>query len=322
MQVFNSIAQLEAERGDALAAGSCVAIGKFDGLHRGHQAILARLDAATEALAAGGGAKPRTVVVTFANNPLSYLNPEVCPLPLMSKQQRLAALEAAGVDVCVMLDFNAELASVPAETFVSDFLVRQLGARHIVMGADFRFGNRGAGDGALLARMGEDLGFTAELVDWVAGEDGEQVSSSQIRRALAVGDVEAAGRMLGRPASVCGEIVHGDARGRELGFPTANLSPKLEGFVPADGVYAGWVVIEGVTHPAAISIGNNPTFTPDEQSRVEAFILDFSGDLYGKHMEVQFTHHLRSTEKFDSLEALIVQMNDDVARTRELLAVN
>lgn len=316
MLVFETLAELDPVE---FAAGSCVAVGKFDGLHRGHQAILRQLDRAADRDAAHG-VRSRTVVLTFANNPLSYLNPAKCPHPLMSRRQRLAAFEAAGVDVCVMLDFNEALSRIPAEEFVSGVLVEKLRARHVVMGADFRFGHRGAGDGALLQRLGRELGFHAELVEWVEDNGGEQVSSSRVREALAAGEVEAATRMLGRPAIVRGEVVHGDARGRELGFPTANLGGDLEGFVPADGVYSGWVVIDGVRREAAISVGNNPTFTPHEQSRVEAFILDFDGDLYGKAMEVQFAHRLRGTVAFESLVALIDQMHDDVARARVLLA--
>lgn len=316
MQVFESISELDPAD---FAAGSCVAVGKFDGLHRGHQAILSQLDRAAEQ-STGEGVRSRTVVFTFANNPLSYLNPNHCPHPLMSRAQRLEAFEAAGVDVCVMVEFDEAFARIPAEDFVADVLVNKLRARHVVMGADFRFGYRGSGDGALLERLGEEYGFDAELVEWVEDNGGDQVSSSRVREALGQGDVEAAHRMLGRPPVVRGEVVHGDARGRELGFPTANLGGALEGFVPADGVYSGWVVIDGVRREAAISVGNNPTFTPNEQSRVEAFILDFEGDLYGKAMEVQFAHRLRGTVAFESLEALIEQMHDDVVRARVLLA--
>lgn len=315
MQVFESLGELDSAE---FATGSCVAVGKFDGLHRGHQAILRQLDLAADQ-AASEGVRSRTVVFTFANNPLSYLNPALCPHPLMSRAQRLAAFEAAGLDVCVMVDFDEAFSHIPAEEFVTEVLVNKLHARHVVMGADFRFGYRGAGDGALLKRLGAENGFGAELVEWVEDNAGDQVSSSRVRDALSNGEVEAAARMLGRPAVVRGEVVHGDARGRELGFPTANLGGELEGFVPADGVYSGWVSIDGVRREAAISVGNNPTFTPNEQSRVEAFILDFEGDLYGKKMEVQFTHRLRGTVAFESLPALIDQMHDDVARARDLL---
>ncbi len=311
MRVVDSLAAIDPAD---FPAGSCVAIGKFDGLHLGHQSILRRL----RDEAAGSG--QLTVVFTFANNPLSYLNPAVCPQPLMSRAQRLEAFEAAGVDVCVMVEFDADFAQIPAETFVTDVLVGRLRARHVIMGADFRFGHRGAGDGALLRELGAAQGFSAEVVDWVEDAAAAPVSSSAARAAVVAGDVAAAARMLGRPPAVRGEVVHGDARGREIGFPTANLGGAIEGLVPADGVYAGWVQLGDECRVAAISVGNNPTFTPDEQSRVEAFILDFSGDLYGQRIEVQFAHRLRGMVRFDGLDPLLVQMHADVAETRRLLA--
>lgn len=310
MQVFESLDGIDPAE---FSGGSCIAIGKFDGLHRGHQAILRRLGEESE-----GGAL-RTVVVTFRNNPLSFLRPEACPHPLMSPEQRLEAFEAAGIDVCVMVEFDAAFASIPAEEFVTDVLVGKLGARHVIMGADFRFGHRGAGDGALLTKLGAEYGFDAEIVDWVDDVSG-QVSSSRVREAMGRGDVETVARMFDRLPAVRGEVVHGDARGRDLGFPTANLGGRIEGLVPADGVYAGFATIRGVRRQAAISVGNNPTFTPDEQSRVEAFVLDFSGDLYGERIEVEFAKRLRGTERFESLEALVEQMHRDVAETRELLS--
>lgn len=308
------ITSLDAIDGQEFAEGCTVAIGKFDGLHRGHQAILEGLRASADADGVPA------VVFTFANHPLSYLQPEACPLPLMSRQQRLEAFAALGIDDCVMVPFDDRLAQIPAETFVERVLVGQLHATHIILGGDFRFGHRGLGDAALLRVLAPRLGFTVEVIDWVADPDRGQLSSSRVREAITAGDVTDAAEMLGRPVSVRGEVVHGDARGRELGFPTANLGGAVEGLVPADGVYAGHVLIGGELRPAAISVGNNPTFTPDGQPRVEAFLLDFSGDLYGAAMEVRFVERLRGTVAFDSLDALIVQMNADVARTREVLA--
>ncbi|SJN12949.1 Riboflavin kinase / FMN adenylyltransferase [Leucobacter sp. 7(1)] len=295
--------------------GSCVAIGKFDGLHLGHQSILRRLVADARA------DRQLAVVFTFANNPLSFLNPERCPQPLMSRAQRLEAFAAAGVDVCVMVEFDADFAAIPAPEFVTEVLVDQLHARHVIMGSDFRFGHRGAGDGALLRELGDTHGFTAESVAWVEDPLVGSMSSSRTRDAVLAGDVETASRMLGRPPAVRAEVVHGDARGRELGFPTANLGGTVEGLVPADGVYAGWVLLgaERERRIAAISVGNNPTFTPNEQSRVEAFVLDFEGDLYGQPIEVQFAHRLRGTVRFESLDDLLVQMHADVVETRRLL---
>lgn len=311
------IETLEAIRPDDYPQGSSVAIGKFDGLHLGHRAILHSLT--QDARAAGRPA----VVLTFVNNPLSLLRPERCPRPLMSREQRLEALAEAGVDDCVMIEFDEAVASIPAPDFVRDVLVGRLRAKHIIMGANFRFGHGGAGDHELLRELGERYGFSPLALQLVAADGTGEVSSSRVRDALAVGDVDTATRLLGRAPAVRGEVVHGDARGREIGFPTANLGGEIEGFVPADGVYAGWVLLgegNGAPRPAAISVGNNPTFTPDAQPRVEAFLLDFSGDLYGQRMEVRFAHRLRGMERYDSLDALLEQMHADVARSRELLA--
>lgn len=308
------IDRLEAIRPEEFPHGSCVAVGKFDGLHRGHQAILRSVRESSIAEAR------RSVVLTFANNPLSYLRPEACPQPLMSREQRLEAFEAAGIDVCVMLEFDAALASIPADRFVSEVLVERLRARHVVMGSDFRFGHRGAGDGALLRTLGAQHGFEADVLALVEDGDTGQVSSSRVREAVLAGDVDAAARMLGRPPAVRGEVVHGDARGREIGFPTANLGGEIEGLVPADGVYAGWVVVHRRRMVAAISVGANVTFDPEGEPRVEAFVLDFDRDIYGERLEVQFALRLRGMVRFDSLDALLAQMRADVDATRSLLA--
>ncbi|QIM15927.1 bifunctional riboflavin kinase/FAD synthetase [Leucobacter insecticola] len=309
MRIFESLAAIPANQ-----QSSTVAIGKFDGVHLGHRAILNRL------LATARESGTEAVVFTFANNPLSYLRPDICPKPLMSREQRLATLAEAGVNTCVMVEFDAEFSQIPAEEFVQRVLIEQLHAGHVILGSDFRFGHRGLGDAELLRELGANLGFTVEVVDGVVDDERGRISSTRIREAILAGEVEAAARMLGGPVVVRGEVVHGDARGRDLGFPTANLGGRIEGLVPADGVYAGFVWLDGVSRPAAISIGNNPTFTPDEQSRVEAFILDFDADIYGSEIEVRFAHRLRSTERFASLEALIAQMHADVEKTRALTA--
>lgn len=309
MRVFESLSTIPQ---GLFGVGSTVAIGKFDGVHLGHQTILSRmLETAEET----GG---QSIVFTFANNPLSLLRPDTCPLPLMSLDQRLSALAAAGVENCVMIEFDEEFSRISAEEFLEQVLVGKLHARHIIMGADFRFGHHGAGDASLLRRMSDELGYTVEVVSGVVDSEVGLVSSTRVREAILAGDVETASRMLGRPVVLRGEVVHGDARGRELGFPTANLGGKIEGLAPADGVYAGFVQLREARYPAAISVGNNPTFTPDEQSRVEAFVLDFDQDIYGERMSVLFTHRIRGMERFDSLESLIAQMNEDVALARVL----
>lgn len=297
---------------------SVVAIGKFDGVHTGHRAVIdrARVEAAD-------GAK--VVAVTFDRNPLSVLRPEKCPPDVIGPHQKLELLERAGVDATLLLTFDEALAAVPADVFVRRILVEALAARTVLVGRDFRFGAGGAGDPDLLVRMGAEHGFRVDVVDDVRAVHADRrVSSTWIREALAAGDIATASRLLGRAPSVWGEVVHGLKRGRALGYPTANLSADLEGFVPADGVYAGWLVdAEGtrrVSYPAAISIGTNPTFDDVHHRQVEAYVLDETGlDLYGHHVEVRFVERVRGMVAFEGIDALLVQMADDVERTRQIL---
>jgi len=302
---------------------SVVAIGKFDGVHSGHRAVVAR----ARIEAAGAGA--RVVAVTFDRNPLSLLRPELCPDPLSSLEQKLDLLAAEGVDATLVLRFDEELAALPARAFVERFLVGALGAITVMVGDDFRFGRGGEGDPHLLAALGRELGFEVDIVGDVQGA-GRRVSSTWIRDLLDVGDVEGAARLLGRPHTMRGEVVHGLKRGRELGFPTANLSSDAEGFAPADGVYAGWLIDEGpieartpavTRYPAAISVGTNPTFDDVPTRQVEAYVLDETRlDLYGHRVQVQFTHRIRGMVAFEGIEALTAQMADDVTRVRAALA--
>lgn len=296
---------------------SVVAIGKFDGVHTGHRRVLERARADAERLGA------KVVAVTFDRNPLATIRPELCPNELVSLGQKIDLLAGTGLDAAVVLRFDEEMAHVSAEDFVRDILVRDLGAVVVLLGTDFRFGYRGAGDPQLLERMGAELGFTTDVVDdvVVAGEE-RRVSSSWIRELLSVGDVARAAQLLGRQHRVEGEVVHGLKRGRELGFPTANLSPQSQGDVPADGVYAGWLVTpDGVHHKAAISVGVNPTFDDVEFRQVEAYVLDETGlDLYGQHVVVEFVARIRGMVAFQGIPALIEQMTDDVTRTRALLS--
>ncbi|MBO1902307.1 bifunctional riboflavin kinase/FAD synthetase [Leucobacter weissii] len=299
---------------DAFPRGTAIAIGKFDGVHLGHRALLARMAEIAEERSLD------TLVFTFTNNPLSFLRPEICPEPILSSRQRLEVLERLGETACVMVPFDARLAAVPAEEFVERVLVETLRVGHICVGEDFRFGNGGAGDAAMLARLGERFGFTVEVIEDVEDRELGRISSTRIREAILQGDVGTARRMLGRPATVRGTVVQGDRRGRELGFPTANLGGELEGLVPREGVYAGWALVGGERHPAAISVGVNLTFEPGGDARVEAFLLDYSGDLYGRRIEVQFAERLRGMEAFPDAGALIERMHEDVSRTRGILA--
>lgn len=312
MRVFASLSEITA---DDFAAGTVIAIGKFDGVHRGHRALLDRV----AAIAAARALEP--IVFTFANNPLSLLRPESCPESIMSRGQRLEALEAAGVEACVMVPFDAELAEVGAEEFVERVLVDQLHVRHLCVGADFRFGHGGRGDPAMLVTLGEKLGFTVDIAPDVEDPAAGKVSSSRVRAAILQGDVATAARMMGRWVALRGEVVHGDARGREIGFPTANLGGVLEGLRPADGVYAGWALLEGDPEPreAAISVGANVTFDPEGEPRVEAFLIDYSADLYGRGIELRFVERLRGMVAFENVEALLVRMREDVRETREIL---
>lgn len=318
MIVFREPAEVPAAFGP-----SVVAIGKFDGLHAGHRAVIDR--AKVDAAASGA----RVVAVTFDRNPLRLLRPEICPDELIGATQKLQLLERAGVDATLMLTFDAQLAALAAEDFVRHVLVDALGVRTVLVGRDFRFGQGGRGDTDLLTRMGEELDFRVDIVDDVRAIDSDRrVSSTWIRELLADGDVSTAARLLGRAPSVWGEVVHGLKRGRELGFPTANLSAQLEGFVPADGVYAGWLVDEtsadglrpGTRYPAAISVGMNPTFDDVSRRQVEAYVLDRTDlDLYGHRVEVRFVERIRGMVAFEGIEKLMDQMTDDVQRVRDRL---
>ncbi|WP_375384886.1 bifunctional riboflavin kinase/FAD synthetase [uncultured Microbacterium sp.] len=318
MIVFRDPAEVPAGFGP-----SVVAIGKFDGVHAGHRAVIDR--ARVDAAASGA----RVVAVTFDRNPLSVLRPEAPPENLIGVTQKLQMLAEAGVDATLMLTFDRALADLSATEFVEHVLVGALGVRTVLVGADFRFGHGGAGTPQLLSELGTKYGYAVDVVDDVrAIDDDRRVSSTWIRELLARGDVEAAGKLLGRTPSVWGEVVHGAKRGRELGFPTANLSAQLEGFVPADGVYAGWLVDEGpkgalrsgIRYPTAISVGRNPTFDDVEMRQVEAYVLDEVGlDLYGHLVEVQFVARIRGMVAFEGIEPLIAQITDDVAKARSAL---
>jgi riboflavin kinase/FMN adenylyltransferase len=307
---------------------SVVAIGKFDGVHSGHRAVIDR--ARVDAAAVGA----RVVAVTFDRNPLALLRPDICPASLVGVDQKLRLLSETGVDATLLLTFDRALADLEARAFVEHVLVGALGVRIVLVGADFRFGRGGAGTPDLLRELGSEFGFEVAVVDDVrAIDEGRRVSSTWVRELLDAGDVARAAKLLGRSHGVRGEVVHGLKRGRQLGFPTANLSQALEGFVPAEGVYAGWLIDEGargdgaaeprssVRYPAAISVGTNPTFHDVEVRQVEAYVLDETGiDLYGHVVEIEFVERIRGMVAFDTIEALIAQMTDDVARVRRVLS--
>lgn len=310
MIIFHSLDEITAE---TFAAGSAIAIGKFDGVHLGHQALITNI----QVLARAEGLV--SAVFTFANNPLQLLRPDLCPNPIMSIDQRLHTLEQLGVDACVITPFDAEFAAISAEDFVVRILVEKMRVKHVCVGEGFKFGANEHGNVALLRELAQEHGFTVHVVEAVTTDDNRRVSSSLVRQAIESGDVATAWHMLGRPLTLRGEVVQGDARGRELGYPTANLGGQVQGLRPADGVYAGWVKLHGTMHQAAISVGANVTFEPDGEHRVEAFILDFDRPIYGEPIEIMFVERLRGMHAFDSVDALLEQMSNDVARAREVL---
>ena len=294
---------------------SAVTIGKFDGVHRGHRAVIGRIrEIASEH-------DLRAVVVTFDRNPLELLAPDKCPPALVSVRQKLELLATTGLDATLLLPFDRALASVPATEFVERVLVDTLDAKAVLVGHDFRYGARGAGDVALLRDLGAKFGFTVEVIEDVASENAaRRVSSTWIRELLAEGDVRQATAMLGHTPTVSGIVVHGAKRGRGLGYPTANLSPESEGLIPADGVYAGWLTDAGTRYPAAISVGDNPTFEGVAKKQVEAYVLDREIDLYDHLVDVEFVERLRGMVAFTSIPDLIEQMRSDVDRARDILS--
>jgi riboflavin kinase/FMN adenylyltransferase len=301
---------------------SVVTIGVFDGVHQGHQRIIAR----TADIAAGLGLP--LVVITFDPHPAEVIRPGTHPVLLCTAARRAELLAGLGADAVCIMPFTLEFSRLDPQEFVRLVLVDRLHAATVAVGENFRFGHRAAGDVALLAELGEKYGFTAEAMPLLR-DDGIKISSSLIRQKLADGDVAGAAGDLGRPHRVEGVVVPGQRRGRALGFPTANLETYPYTAIPADGVYAGWLSTlgeregqeyEGERWPAAISVGTNPTF--DGQDRVvEAYALDRDDlELYGVHVGVDFAARLRGMERFGSAAALIDQMRRDVDQARAITA--
>jgi len=247
----------------------------------------------------------------------------VSPRTLVSTEQKVELLAETGVDATLVLEFNLALAILDPEEFVLEVLVNGLHARHVLVGRDFRFGRHGAGDVDLLRDLGFRFGFAVDLIDDVKPDNTRRVSSTWIRELLAEGDVSAATALLGHLPTMRGVVVHGAARGRELGFPTANLAPDAEGLTPADGVYAGWLTDAGVRYPAAISVGNNPTFEGVNRKQVEAYVLDQPFEhfnIYDHRIDLAFVQHIRGMVAYEGIEPLIAQMRTDVLNVRDILA--
>jgi riboflavin kinase/FMN adenylyltransferase len=297
-----------------------VTLGNFDGVHAGHRAVLARV---TERARADGAL---AVAITFDPHPVAVLFPERAPELVTSTEQRLELMAALGLDATLVMEFTPELAGWSPERFVREVLVDRLHTKVVVVGADTRFGHRNSGDVQTLRDLGAELGFEVDvLADLSPQQSAARWSSSGVREALAAGDVVRAAQALGRPHRVTGTVVHGDHRGRELGYPTANLGPDSEGMVPSDGVYAGWLLRPNLPEteqrvlPAAVSIGTNPTFD-GTQRRVEAYVLDRTDlDLYGERISLELVQRLRPTLRFEDVDRLVAQMELDVQECRELL---
>ncbi|MFC4030563.1 bifunctional riboflavin kinase/FAD synthetase [Streptomyces polygonati] len=295
---------------------SVVTIGSYDGVHRGHQLIMGRTVRRAHELGL------RSVVVTFDPHPSEVVRPGTHPPMLAAHHRRAELIEDLGVDALLILPFTREFSTLSPSDFVRTVLVDGLHAKLVVEGPNFRFGHKAAGDVDFLASLGPKYDYDLEVVDlFVRGEagGGEPFSSTLTRRLVAEGDIEGAAEILGRPHRVEGVVVRGAQRGRELGYPTANVETLPHTAIPADGVYAGWLQVSGEAMPAAISVGSNPTFDGTERT-VEAYAIDrVDLDLYGLHVGVDFLAYLRGMEKFDTIDALLVRMADDVKRARELV---
>jgi riboflavin kinase / FMN adenylyltransferase len=307
MEVLRSLGSLPIQ-----SVKTAVTIGFFDGVHRGHQAVISR----TVEVARTDGLTP--VAVTFDRHPREILTPGTAPRLLTTLERKAALIEPLGIDELVILEFTEDFSTWSPERFVNDVLVSGLSSAHVVVGANFTFGHKALGNIHTLADFGAERGFFVEPQGLLTIE-GRRVSATSIREALSAGDLSWPETALGRKYAVEGAVVRGAGRGASLGFPTANLhiDPRL--LLPSDGVYAGRAAVDGRTHTAAINIGTNPTFG-QEPLRLEAFLLDFEGDLLGRDMTVEFWARLRDELRFESAEALAEAIRNDVARTRQVVS--
>jgi riboflavin kinase/FMN adenylyltransferase len=293
--------------------GAIIALGNFDGFHLGHQAV------AGEAIRWAQAEGRPSIIATFDPHPVRFFRPDVPPFRLTTLEQRQELYLAAGATAMLVFHFDAELAGTSAEDFIAKILIDRFGAHGVVTGGDFTFGRGAKGNVDLLRTLGGEWGLQSRVVEAVA-EGGEVVSSSRIRQALREGDPQEAARLLTRPFAIRGIVEHGDKRGRTIGYPTANLG--VENYLrPKYGIYAvtGRILATGQVLQGAANIGIRPQFEPPKEL-LEPFFFDFKGDLYGQEIEVAFHHYLRGEAKFDSLEALIEQMDKDCAEARRLLS--
>jgi len=293
--------------------GAMVAIGSFDGVHRGHQAVLERLKAQARAR------NVPAVMLTFEPHPRDVFAPAPFMFRLTPPDIKARIAAALGLDGIVLMPFSRDLSMVEAEDFVSRFLVKALRVSGVVVGADFHFGHNRRGTPDFLRAAGAIHGFAVDILDLLP-EGAEAVSSSRIREALKQGEVRLANGLLGYHWFFGGEVVKGDQRGRTLGFPTANLVPDPRLVVPDHGIYACRAEVDGEAHIAAVNVGVRPTFKTGRGLLVEAFLLDFEGDIYGRELRLDFLERLRGERRFDSVDALIEQMGQDVVETRRVAA--
>ena len=327
MEVWYGAEQVPASLSAPGGPGAVVTMGIFDGVHRGHQAVLGRVVELSHELARDGE-RPLAVAVTFDPHPRSVHQPEA-DLPLIaSLTDRLASLGDLGLDAVLVITYTLDFAAQSPQDFVRTWLEGLLGARAVVVGDDVRFGCRNSGDATTLEQIGRDDGFEVEIVSKIRSDEGRRWSSTWIRQCLKDGDMGRASQVLGRPHRLRGVVVRGLRRGRELGFPTANLEAATAGVVPPDGVYAGWLVrgssaeVGGQRLPAAISIGTNPTFDDVPQRTVEAHVLGRADlNLYGEEVGIELIERLRPMLAFDGLDPLLVQMRADIEDTALILDV-
>lgn len=291
---------------------SWLTIGVFDGVHRGHQEILKVLTAG-----ARDNREP-AVVLTFHPHPAVTLGGRADLKLLSMPEERADLLTAYGVDVVITHPFDRELSNTTAYDFMA-LLRKQLGLKHLVLGYDAALGKGREGNAERLTEIGRELGYTVEVVPALGDESGV-ISSTEIRKLVEIGDVSEARQLLGHPYGLHGPVIHGDGRGRTINTPTANIDYSHEKLIPANGVYACWAYLESMKYRAAVNVGFNPTFTPDKKTaNVEAYLLDFESEIYGRDVKIEFIKRLRDELKFSSVDALIKQIDVDVADTREIL---
>jgi riboflavin kinase / FMN adenylyltransferase len=290
--------------------GGAVAIGNFDGVHRGHARLIERLTAMARAI--GGPA----LVFTFDPHPVSILRPDAAPLPLIWTERKIEILGELGVDAVIAYPTNREFLQLDARQFFEHIVREKLQAQAMVEGPNFYFGHNRSGNVEVLRQFCGEAGLPFEVTAPLLIDD-QVVSSSRVRKLLLEGRAAEAAQMLGRPYRLRGMVVRGAGRGSKLGFPTANVE-KIDTLLPPDGIYAGEAWVEKISYPAAISLGTNPTFN-EQAMKVEVYLLDYHGDLYDRPLQIDFIARLRDTVKFESVEELIEQMNRDVAETRRLI---